>query len=69
MINFIELLIALSLIVLILPQTPTENIVLRKILDNGLIGTYSEAKSFLTKITWLLIFLFLFLLFLMSIQF
>jgi preprotein translocase subunit SecG len=60
--NFIELIIAISIITLIVPQTPTENIVLRKFLETGLFTNYSKAKEFLTWLTWFLIFLFLFLL-------
>ena len=62
MLNFIELLIAVSIIILIVPQTPTENIVLRKLLDTGFFTNYNKAKEFLIRITWVLIFLFLILL-------
>lgn len=62
MLNFIELLIAVSIIILIVPQTPTENIVLRKLLETGFFTNYNKAKEFLIRITWVLIFLFLILL-------
>jgi len=62
MLHFIELFIAISIIVLIVPQTPTENIVLRKFLETGLFTNYSKAKESLIWITWCLIFLFLILL-------
>ena len=64
MLNFFQFFIAILLIVLIVPQTPTENIVLRKFLETGLFATYSEAKNFLKMSTWGLIFLYLFLTFL-----
>lgn len=69
MLHFIEFIIALSIIFLIVPQTPTENIVLRKLLETGLFTNYSKAKSFLSNITWILIFLFLVLLILLSLNF
>lgn len=59
MLQFIELVIAFSIIFLIVPQTPTENIVLRKLLETGFFTNYSKAKEFLILITWVLIFLFL----------
>jgi preprotein translocase subunit SecG len=62
MLHFIELVIALSIILLIVPQTPTENIVLRKLLDTGFFTNYSKAKQFLSLLTWVLIFVFLILL-------
>lgn len=68
MLHFIELLIALSIILLVVPQTPTENIVLRKFLETGFFTTYSKAKEFLTLLTWSLIFSFLVLLILSSLK-
>ena len=62
MFHFIAILIAFCLIILIAPQTPTENIVLRKLLESGLFTNYSKAKDFLLWSTWILIFLFLLLL-------
>jgi len=67
MLHFIELVIAFSLILLIVPQTPTENIVLRKIVETGLFTNYNKAKDFLSFLTWGLIFLFLVLLILLNI--
>jgi hypothetical protein len=66
MLNFFQLLTGILIIVLIVPQTPTENIVLRKFLETGFFTNYSEAKSFLKLTTWFLIFLFLILTFLIS---
>jgi preprotein translocase subunit SecG len=68
MLHFIELLVALSIIFLIVPQTPTENIVLRKLLETGFFTNYSKAKDFLIWITWFLIFLFLLLLILLNLK-
>ena len=66
MLNFFQFLTGILIIVLIVPQTPTENIVLRKFLETGFFTNYNEAKSFLNFITWFLIFLFLILTFLIS---
>lgn len=69
MLHVIAILIALCLIILIAPQTPTENIVLRKLLESGLFTNYSKAKDFLLWSTWILIFLFLVLLIFLNITF
>lgn len=69
MLHLIAILIALCLIILIAPQTPTENIVLRKLLESGLFTNYSKAKDFLLWSTWILIFLFLVLLIFLNITF
>jgi hypothetical protein len=47
MLNFFQFLTGILIIVLIVPQTPTENIVLRKFLETGFFTGYSEAKSVL----------------------
>ena len=57
--NIIQLTIGIFLIVLIIPQTPTENIVLRKFSETGFFTNYNEAKYFLNYLTWFLIFIFL----------
>ena len=67
MLHVIVILIALCLITLIAPQTPTENIVLRKLLESGLFTNYSKAKDFLVWSTWILIFVFLLLLIFLNI--
>lgn len=59
MLKFIQFCTGILIIILIVPQTPTENIVLRKFLDSGIFTNYSEAKYFLNQITWILIFSFL----------
>jgi protein translocase SecG subunit len=68
MLHVIAILIAFGLIILIAPQTPTENIVLRKLLESGLFTNYSKAKDFLLWSTWILIFLFLVLLIFLNIK-
>jgi preprotein translocase subunit SecG len=68
MLHVIVILIALCLITLIAPQTPTENIVLRKLLESGLFTNYSKAKDFLVWSTWILIFVFLLLLIFLNIK-
>lgn len=68
MLHFIELFIALSIIFLIVPQTPTENIVLRKFLETGFFTNYGKAKDFLIWLTWVLIFLFLLLLIILNLK-
>ena len=67
MLQFIEVLIALSIIFLVVPQTPTENVVLRKLLETGFFTNYNKAKNFLTLLTWSLIFSFLILLIVLNI--
>jgi len=69
MLHVIVILIAFCLIILIAPQTPTENIVLRKLLESGLFTNYSKAKDFLVWSTWILIFVFLLLLIFLNITF
>ena len=59
MLNSFQLFLGLLLIIIIIPQTPTENIVLRKFNETGFFTNYKESKSFLTKLTWALILLFL----------
>ena len=66
MLNILQFLTGILLIILVVPQTQTENIVLRKFLETGWFTNYNEAKSFLKNSTWLLIFLFLLLTFLIS---
>ena len=66
MLHVVAIFIAICLIILIAPQTPTENIVLRKLLESGLFTNYSKAKDFLISSTWVLICLFLILLILLN---
>jgi len=67
MIKIFQLLIGLILIFLIIPQTPTENIVLRKFTETGFFTSYNEAKKFLNNLTWFLIMIFLLLTFVLNI--
>ena len=64
--NFVEVFIAICIIVLIVPQTPDKNRILRNFLDTGLFTDYAEAKFFLTAITWFLILSFLLLTFFLN---
>jgi preprotein translocase subunit SecG len=59
MLKLVQLCIGLILIVLIVPQTPTENIVLRKFSETGFFTSYKEAKNVLNISTWGLILAFL----------
>ncbi len=59
MLKLLQNIIGFLIIILIVPQTPTENVVLRKFLDSGLFTSYSEAKKILNLLTWGLIFSFL----------
>jgi hypothetical protein len=67
MLQIIQTIIGLLIILLVVPQTPTENVVLRKFLETGLFTNYSEAKYFLTISTWILICSFLALTFVLNI--
>jgi hypothetical protein len=69
MLHFVHVLIGILIIVFIVPQTPTENIVLRKFLETGFFVNYAEAKGVLNFITWFLICTFLFLTFFLNINF
>ena len=64
MINILRFLIAIFVIAIIVPQTPTENILLRVLNDNRLFANYDQAQTFLNRLIWILIPLFLFIIFL-----
>jgi preprotein translocase subunit SecG len=66
MIKLIQLFIGFLIIIIIVPQTPTENVVLRKLLETGFFTNYTEAKQILQNLTWLLIFSFLIITFYLS---
>jgi preprotein translocase subunit SecG len=53
--------LSILLIILILPQTEFDNLLLRKFLDTGYFTGYPEAKMVLNLLTWLSIYLFFFL--------
>ena len=64
MINILRFLIAIFVIAIILPQTPTENILLRLLNDNRFFANYGQAQTFLNRLIWILIALFLIIIFL-----
>lgn len=55
----LRLFFALLIIILIVPQTPYENIVLRILHETGFFSNYGETKFFLNFITWFSIIVFL----------
>ena len=59
MFYFFQLAISILIILIIVPQTPTENILLRKFHETGIFTNYNEAKSFLISFTWFSILVFL----------
>ena len=59
MANFFRLLIASLVLIIIVPQNPTENILLRTLSETGLFPNYSEARKFLDRLLWILIAFFL----------
>jgi len=63
MINFffyaIRLTIAIVILILLVPQTTKQNFVLKTFHESGFFISYGEAKWFLNRLTWVLIFLFL----------
>ena len=61
MLPFIRVFLAILVILLIVPQTPKENSLLRMFHETGLFATYGDAKQFLNRLTAASIFLFLFL--------
>lgn len=63
-----RLFLAFLVIVIILPQTEFDNLLLRRFNETGLFSNYAEAKSFLKWLTWIVIFLFLVLNLIISIK-
>lgn len=59
MLTIIRFVVTVSLIALIVPQTNTENALLRAFNSSNLFKNYGEAKSFLRFVTWLSIFLYI----------
>jgi hypothetical protein len=47
-----RLFLAIFLILLILPQTSFDNVVIRRFNDTGLFSNYAEAKWVVTAATW-----------------
>ena len=67
MIKIIQLLSGLLILLIVIPQTPTENIVLRKFNETGFFfSNYKNAKKFVDVLTWSLIFIFLTLTFVLN---
>lgn len=66
MFKILQLITGFLLILVITPQTQTENIVLRKFVETGFFTSYGEAKSFVKNLTWTLIGTFLIFTFLLS---
>lgn len=59
MLNIIRLSFAIFVILLIVPQTPTENVLLRIFYETRLFTNYGQTKKFLNLVTWSCIFIFL----------
>ncbi len=59
MINFFRLLMAIFVIAIIVPQTPTENILLRVLNETRVFANYGETQNFLNRLIWILIVFFL----------
>jgi preprotein translocase subunit SecG len=64
MIDVIRLFFALLVLLVVIPQTPNLNILLRIFYETEVFTNYGQAKTFLTRLTWSCIFLFLFITFL-----
>ena len=67
MLNIARFVLTLSLIALIVPQTNTENALLRAFNSSNLFKNYGEAKAFLLFTTWFSIALYLVLTYLATI--
>jgi preprotein translocase subunit SecG len=52
-----RLFISLLLIRLILPQTSSDNVVVSRFSDTGFFANYAEAKSVVSNLTWVLLFI------------
>ena len=59
MLNLPRLVFAIFVIVLITPQTPKANILLKALCSKPLAFSYQPAKQWLKKVTWSCIFIFL----------
>jgi preprotein translocase subunit SecG len=56
-----RLFLSLLLVSLILPQTSSDNVVVSRFNDTGFFAGYSESKSAVSVLTWLLLFVVMFL--------
>ena len=61
-----DLLPILLILLIVIPQTPTENIVLRKFNETGFFSNYKNAKQFVDILTWSLIVIFITLTFILN---
>ncbi len=68
MLNLFRLISAIFLIILIAPQKPKQNIVLRVLYSRRIFATYGETKRFLYNFSWFCIIFFLTLAFLSSLN-
>jgi protein translocase SecG subunit len=68
MFNLFRLIFAIFIIILIVPQTPKENIVLRALHDKKILANYGQEKRFLNRFTWFCVLIFLALAFFTSIK-
>ena len=59
MVNFFRLLTAIFVITIIVPQNPTENLLLRVFNETRLFPNYSKTQKFLNRLIWILIAFFL----------
>ena len=66
MLKLIQLISGLLILIIVIPQTPTENIVLRKFNETGFFENYKNAKKFVDRLTWSLIFTFILLTFVLN---
>jgi len=58
MLQKLQVFLAFVVLILLIPQTTKVNFVLRKFYESGVFAYYSEAKWFLTRLTWGTIFAF-----------
>ena len=66
MLKLIQLTSGVLILLIVIPQTPTENIVLRKFNETGFFENYKNAKKFVDWLTWSLIFIFILLTFILN---
>lgn len=64
MISFLQLLFSILVILVIVPQTRTNNLLVIGLHETGLFTTYRETLNFLKNLSWFCIFFFIFLTFL-----
>nr|YP_009105780.1 hypothetical chloroplast RF47 [Koliella corcontica]AIT94535.1 hypothetical chloroplast RF47 [Koliella corcontica] len=64
MISFLQLLFSILVIIIIVPQTRTTNLLVINLHETGIFTSYRETINFLKFISWFCIFSFIFLTFL-----